>query len=229
MKKLQVQIANLNQRSAGYMTQLNKILLAVVIVLILIAGAVGFMLWRRTQSGAPSRPQDVTEQQALETGGTTLPVQQNNTKPSQGATPLAPADTAAIPIAVRDRDDVEIENAAKRYAEIFGTGSTQSNYANFTLLLPLSTTRMKNWLQQTIDTNAVSSLAGVAFKGVTTRAMKSTIEAQTERSATVIVRTQRIEEAERLEPNVYQQEIKIEMRRVEGEWLVDGAFWGEIK
>lgn len=155
------------------------------------------------------------------------PGNQNNRSSAIGQTPQQ---SPPVPRVVPSLEETEIMRAAKNFAERFGSYSSHANYAHAVAVMPLATPRMQGWLEDMIKANAVSDLSGVAFAGVTTRAVGSRIIERDQGAGMVSVEvdTQRIETGAD-EQRVVIQPIRIDLVKQDARWLVDGAFWGDIK
>lgn len=113
------------------------------------------------------------------------------------------------------------------FVERFGTYSSQGQYENLENLLPFMTEEMKVWAQSVVK-KATSEPANKQYVGVTTKALAYTILSLREAQGTgeVKVSTQRVEMVG-LPTNkkVYTQDILVKLKKEEGVWLVDGAYW----
>ncbi len=125
------------------------------------------------------------------------------------------------------QDLVKISQA---FAERFGSYSNYSNYANFSDLKIFMTDTMKSWADKYVEELRASSQGGADYFGVTTVAVTSEVEAFNESngSASIMVTTQRRESTSQVdEGEAYIQKIQIGLREVNGEWLIDKAYWQE--
>ncbi|PIR06718.1 MAG: hypothetical protein COV55_02645 [Candidatus Komeilibacteria bacterium CG11_big_fil_rev_8_21_14_0_20_36_20] len=110
-------------------------------------------------------------------------------------------------------------NLAKNFVARFGSWSTDSQGHNLTELLPLSTTRMRNYLES-MEINPNEE-----FNGVTTKSLSVQIVFLDETEAELIVSAQRIETKNDLEPRIYYQDAGVQLVRSGGQWLVDSIAW----
>ena len=125
------------------------------------------------------------------------------------------------------QDLVKISQA---FAERFGSYSNYSNYANFSDLKIFMTDTMKSWADKYVEELRSSSQGGTDYFGVTTVAVTSEVEAFNESvgSASIMVTTQRRESTSQVdEGEAYTQKIQIGLKKVDGSWLIDKAYWQE--
>lgn len=116
-------------------------------------------------------------------------------------------------------------------AERFGSFSSQSNYGNFTDLKIMMTGSMRSWVDSYVaDLRASSEDNSSAYYGITTKAINYQVVSFDEKTgrAEIIVNTQRRESTENInggEP--YNQDLRLELVKVNGEWLFDAAYWSK--
>jgi hypothetical protein len=177
-------------------------------VLIILATAAGLSLiaaivWWFTQDNSNSSQSSVAQ------------VDMPGTNDSQTVTPPAP------PLSPQQIAESNLKNTALRFAELFGSYSSDSNYANLQAINSLVTGNFRQ------KVNALkSNPPAEGFYGVTTRALIANVASQTEATANVIVSTQRQELFSRQgEPVLRYQDLKLTMVREQGAWLIDGAVW----
>lgn len=128
---------------------------------------------------------------------------------------------------IGQQDLIKISQA---FAERFGSYSNYSNYANFSDLKIFMTDTMKSWADKYVEELRSSSQGGTDYFGITTVAVTSEVEAFNESagSASIMVTTQRRESTSQVdEGEAYIQKIQIGLKEVNGEWLVDKAYWQE--
>lgn len=115
-------------------------------------------------------------------------------------------------------------------AERFGSFSTQSNYGNFTDLKIMMTNDMRTWVDSYVEELRNNSEEDNSYYGITTKAINYQIVSFDADSgqAEIIVNTQRRESTENInggEP--YNQDLRLELVKVNGEWLFDAAYWSK--
>lgn len=116
------------------------------------------------------------------------------------------------------------------FAERFGSYSNYSNYSNFSDLKLFMTDTMKSWADKYVEELRSSSQGGQEYFGIITKAITSKVEAYNESagSASIMVTTQRRESTSQVdEGEAYLQDIQIGLKKVNGSWLVDKAYWQE--
>lgn len=178
----------------------KKILLIVGIILILI---IVFLIWilRTSDQRPPANENTNIEQPVFKAPSVNLEYS-SSTAPQQTST------------------EFSVVNLAKIYAARFGSWSTDNQGANLNELLPLSTTKMKNYLAG-IEIN----FAKQEFWGTTTKSISAKIVNLDDDSAEVLVNTQKIETKANLEESVYYQEATVKMVKSNDTWLVDQFIW----
>ncbi|MFA5023968.1 MAG: hypothetical protein WC523_03380 [Patescibacteria group bacterium] len=121
----------------------------------------------------------------------------------------------------------DVAKMAMAFSERLGSYSNQSNYGNFTDLKIFMTDSFKDWADKYVET-LKSQNAGVAYYGISTKAVTSEVKSFKEAAGTaeIIVTTQRRESTTTLGGGeAYTQKITIGFVKVNGEWLVDNAYW----
>lgn len=116
--------------------------------------------------------------------------------------------------------EFSVINLARSYTARFGSWSTDTRGDNLNELLPLSTTKMQNYLRS-IDINSEVT----EFSGITTKSLSAKILNVDDNSAQVLVNTQRINTNASLEKDVYYQEAEVKMLKSSDKWLVDQFTW----
>lgn len=207
------------------MSKLKTILISILAVLAIALSVVMYIFWQRSQI-EPNGIETITDstEQAEQ-----LPSSGLDSNDETIDEPSEPVPTIPPPPINPLRHSLEW--TAKQYAERLGSFSSHANFANLVSLKPLSTENMNTWIDETIENYANESLTGVSFIGNTTRALvaRTVIFDEEDGKAIIEVDTQRKQRAEGVEEKIYYQEITIELLKSGDQWLVDGAFWGEIK
>lgn len=180
----------------------KKIIIAIIILVIL---GLLFWLWRNLN--------------------VFIPANNNNTnEPPKFVAPSSPSDFDPNLAPVLSSDELLAVNLAKNYAERFGTWSTDQPGVNLKELEVLSTRSMNNYLASIqIDYQATS------YNGITTKSIAGQLESFATDSATVLVKTQRIETKADLSQDIYYQDIKLDLVKSNDKWLVDAAWWQDKK
>lgn len=125
----------------------------------------------------------------------------------------------------------DLGKLAMSVAERFGSFSSQSNYGNFTDLKIMMTSDMKDWIDSYIEElrNRPDGDSN-SYYGITTKAINYEVKSFDDEAgkAEIIVNTQRRESTENInggEP--YNQTLRLELVKVNGEWLFDAAYWSK--
>ena len=111
-------------------------------------------------------------------------------------------------------------NLAKNYAARFGSWSTDNQGNNLNELLPLSTTRMQNYLR-----NIELDYETEEFMGLTTKSLTTSIVSMDDDKAEILVGTQKIETNDKLEEKIYYQDASVRLVKSADKWLVDEFYW----
>lgn len=141
--------------------------------------------------------------------------------------PRAPLDypTTTAPHKINGTDVAKI---AMAFAERFGSYSNQSSYGNFTDLKIMMTDNMKSWVDKYISDLKASSTSQTSYYGITTKALINEIKKFDDAAgvAQIIVTTNRQESTGTTDSNkAYFQKLDLDFKKVNGEWLVDRAYW----
>lgn len=122
----------------------------------------------------------------------------------------------------------DVSKIAMAFAERFGSFSNQSSYGNFTDLKILMTANMQDWADKYVADLKASSLNKTSYYGITTNSLTYKIEKFDEigAAAQIVVTTKRQENTESVTPSpAYIQKLDLDFKKVNGEWLVDKAYW----
>lgn len=123
---------------------------------------------------------------------------------------------------------VDLTKMAMAFAERLGSYSDYSNYGNFTDLKIFMTDSLKSWVDKYVEQLKKESKNNGAYYGLVTKALTTEVKSFDDQAgiARVIVTTKRSESTERMGGGTsYTQKIDISFVKVNGEWLVDKAYW----
>ena len=145
------------------------------------------------------------------------------TNTQTAATSSQPGGPAADAGPVVQEDAAQV---AKIFTERFGTWSNQSGAGQFDDLKFFTTAKMWSWL----EANQSSIVKGAdnykEYYGMTTQAVASRLlNLQTGVAATVLVSAKRTESKGNSEPRVFNQDLKVELKKIGSRWQVDSASW----
>lgn len=121
-----------------------------------------------------------------------------------------------------DIDKNDIENTARFFIEMLGSYSSSAKFKNVIDLQPMMTSRMKQWSEDFIQRNL--SNVGKYNEKVTTKVLKTKILNYQQINASVLIYSRR-EENNNDGNKVYNQEVKVNLVKNGGEWLIDGIDW----
>jgi len=115
-----------------------------------------------------------------------------------------------------------IINLVKNFTERFGSWSTDNQGVNLEELLPMSTAKMKAYLNNIVLDYEVEEFSAFLTKSLATEIIFLDEE---EREAKILVKTQRIKTFSDLSTEVYYQDIELDIIFSGDKWLVAEAQW----
>jgi hypothetical protein len=122
----------------------------------------------------------------------------------------------------------DLIKTSQAFVERFGSYSNYSNYSNFSDLKIFMTSSMKLWADNYVKELRASVKGGEEYYGITTIALTGYVEEYSDVNGTadVVVTTQRKESTSQVNDGAsYVQKIDISLKKIQGEWLVDTAYW----
>jgi len=135
---------------------------------------------------------------------------------------VSPAAPAPVPPTPQEVAQTSLKNTALRFAEIYGSYSTDAKFANLKAINGLISESMK----QSVAAGMAAGAPSQGFYGVTTRALLANIENETNETALVTVSTQRQELfSGQGELQLRYQDLRLTFVRQGEAWLVDKAEW----
>ncbi|MFA5211211.1 MAG: hypothetical protein WC414_01760 [Patescibacteria group bacterium] len=123
-----------------------------------------------------------------------------------------------------DSEELYVKQLAIIFAERYNTYSNQNNNVHLSDLQSLITDSMRLW----IENNAL--VYNEEYEGVTSQVLSSEILSYNEESATVILdinQTIQKEDAKILKIEKKQRSAKVELKKINEKWLVNGFYWQE--
>lgn len=132
-------------------------------------------------------------------------------------------------IAKESQHVINANDAIKRselFAERLGSFSNQSEYNNFTDLKIMMTDNMKAWADKYVAELKSQPYSG-QYSGIITHVLTSKVLSSDDKSGKTKIEVTTVrqeQQAASLSPS-YQQKMTVELVKVNGEWLVDSAFW----
>ncbi len=182
-------------------TKIIIILIAVIILFLIIFGII---------KNLPS------EQTPISQTGQNLPTTETGPLP----TITVPTNLEPAPTEPQEENPKIIANI---FTERYGSFSSQADFQNLRDLFGQMTNNMQQKTETLIKNTKLDS---TTYSGITTIVTSSTIKEQNDSSATVEVKTQRVQStAENLRARVYQQEATLKLVRQDLKWLVDDFSW----
>lgn len=122
----------------------------------------------------------------------------------------------------------DVSKIGMAFAERFGSYSNQSSYGNFTDLKIFMTASMKDWADNYVADLKAKATNQAAYYGITTNALTNEIKSFNEAGGTaqIIISTKRQENTAAVNSSpAYVQKLDLDFKKVNGEWLVDRAYW----
>ncbi len=123
------------------------------------------------------------------------------------------------------------DDLAKRamfFSERLGSYSNQSDYGNFTDLKIYMTDSFKDWVDKYVAGLKSQSSAVSGYYGISTKALTTEVKSFDDQAgkSSITVTTERRESTEKINGGTpYQQKLDLDFLKVNGEWLVDRAYW----
>jgi len=215
------------------MTRRQKILLTIAILFAL--AAVVFLLLGRQQGGevvnAPGANATVINTSiggTVTAGGTNSASAGVNQPNANQPTVNQPAPRKAD---VKPDERSNAIRVAMAFSERFGSFSNSSSFSNILDLKPAMTETMAAWADKYVEDLQASTAPSGEYYGTTTRAVNSQLINfdEVRGFATVKVTTQR-HESTAVNPagRTYYQDITLDLRRQDGVWKVDAAYWAKL-
>lgn len=123
--------------------------------------------------------------------------------------------------------ETQVLAIARTFAERYGSFSNQAGFSNLLDLEPIVSTSLWNTLQEFHKAQQKEVIREDDYYGISTRALSTKLgKFDADSYAEVSVQTQR-EEARSIttNPRVYYQELKLQLVKLNNNWLVDTAKW----
>lgn len=202
------------------MTRGQKILIAIIVLLLLIALALMFLRPRSiTGEQVPDGQGPANQQQAGGLGGNQFP------SPSFNTNIAAPSTNAAPPEKPDERGNMK--RVAAAFAERYGSYSNVGDFENVLDLKVYMTTSLQAWADSYVA-DARSKPRSSEYSGTTTRAISVDVAAFDEAAGTasLVVKTQRRETGSTIgSERVYYQDLKLEFMKSGESWKVNTVAW----
>jgi hypothetical protein len=201
---------------------IKRILIALVAVLVVVAGVLAYFRFFAAKPAAAPTANTNTPTAGLPQAGSLTPSAPGNGTNTPGALP-----TFTIPVAPKASAEERLLQtlmvAARDFAEVYGSYSSDGNFANLEALLPQMTDRFRTETENYIEKNRASAKTG-KFVGVTVKALgvKPLGEVREDQSVTVTVSIQKTTVGG-ASPGVSYGTMKMVMMNTGGVWLTDSV------
>lgn len=206
-----------NRKQVGILIIGLGLLLILLILYFIFKNPVG-----QTTTPQPTASSSETNLPSSPTAGTTTPSNK-------------PTDTAKYDISKEKPHVIGAADLAKRamlYSERLGSYSNQSDYGNFTDLKIFMTESLRTWVDKYVADlkNNPKNVAG--YYGIETKALTTEVKSLNDKAGTaeITVTTERRESQDKIGGgSPYAQKIDFSFVKVNGDWLIDKAYWQKNK
>lgn len=117
---------------------------------------------------------------------------------------------------------------ATSFTERFGSFSNQGDYRNFAELDQFMTPKVKKWVVEYSETLKKQHADFNVYFATETKAISTVINSFDDAAgkSEILIKTQRQEfNNTTANPSVYYQDMLLNLVKIDGKWLVDGAYW----
>ncbi|PIR94564.1 hypothetical protein COT97_00810 [Candidatus Falkowbacteria bacterium CG10_big_fil_rev_8_21_14_0_10_39_11] len=180
----------------------KKIITTIVILAVLITGITIFYLWKnKTPDGSIDQgPGSVSQKRVLQ--------------------------YQAPELTLAEKNEREISNISRSFAERFGTASSQLQENILAEISSSMTDSFYRWATNKYQASLQSELGdSYSYSSITTKALAIEVVDLQADTAKVIIETQREKITAGKETVNYKQKIKLDLVKVDSLWKVDGAYW----
>jgi hypothetical protein len=193
--------------------QKKYILIIGIVVILAIAGWIAWDIFGNKIDGTVS-PAEVVKQS---------PAPLSEASNVQGG--VVPSSAAIVTASLAEQQEMNLQVMAIVFAEKFGTYSNHDGYQSLSATKSMMTASTAKWLDTYIvDLQKKYGNESAVYFGITTKALNNTIVSIANDRATVSVGCQRKESVGAGEI-IYNQPLKLEFKKINNEWKVDGAYW----
>jgi len=129
-------------------------------------------------------------------------------------------------ISEEEKKEFSAQVLARVFAEKFGTYSNHQSYQSILDSQQMMTSSMKSWSSSFVV--KLKKTKGDQFDdyyGISTSALKVEVVELDEDSAEFLVKCQRTEYPEAGQPVVYNQNLKLNLIKIDNDWKVSAAYW----
>ena len=201
-------------------------MIAVAGVVVLLAGALLFMRYRKVGVTNQSNVNATANtNQIANTNTNAIISNANNANTNSTNTNTVITNTTPT---TTEFSEASLKSIARSFAERFGTYSNQNNFENIEHLIPYMTERMKQWATNYLEEKRANPVYAGIYHGITTKSLSiDTVSYDTNAgTAEFMIKTQRRESTgSTSNSQLTYQDIQIKFRRDQGIWKVDEAWW----
>ena len=131
------------------------------------------------------------------------------------------------PLSAEQLAAADLENKIARFIERWGTYSNQSDFSSLKSLDPQMTSKMQSFVEFYIDQIKQDQPYQAGYYGITTKSVAVDLGNFNSglRFTKAEVGTRRVETIGDAESNTFNQNVTVDLVKVNNEWLVDGVFW----
>jgi hypothetical protein len=124
----------------------------------------------------------------------------------------------------------DLSERGQAFAERFGSYTNQSEYGNFSDLRIFMTDNFSDWTVKYVEELKIKGQATSSYSGIVTHALSGEVRSFDDKvgKAEVVIETVRTESAMSGDKEPYLQKIILSFLKVNGEWLVDAAYWEKL-
>lgn len=203
--------------------QTNRKQLGIIIIIVgflILVAIIYFAFFRKTTTVTPvtTEPTGTAQLPAGPETGTTTPGDKPRNYQQYNISKEAP----------HEINGNDLAKIAMSFSERLGSYSNQSNYGNFLDLKIFMTDSLKSWADNYVATLKEQTKGQTSYYGISTKAITSEVKSfdNTSGTAEIVVTTERRESTEKIGGGeAYLQKVDIGFLKVNGEWLVDKAYW----
>ncbi len=200
------------------MPRSTKILIFLGVILAVFLGLIWFFVFREPKLPAAAPSVSVP-----------INTETSNLTDTNGTAPSAPQPAVQVDIDASGRAQVAVVQIASAFTERFGSFSNQGvQYRNIRDLQIFMTDSMQEWSERYIAEFEAKPSDNFIYYGITTKVLSNDILRFDDASgdAEILLKTQRREAiGNTINATIYYQEMRIVMKKENGVWKVDGAYW----
>lgn len=208
----------------------KKLFIILVILIILILGLAGLLFLfppkqqtvpaetKTQQTPAPTQQPTAPKPPSSSAGGTATQIKEFDDSIFYGNTDTE-AETKSSALRA------ELQLMARNFLDTYGSFSSNSGYAHITGLYEKMTPEMKTFTMLWLEKDPAREKSS-SFYSIETEVMQTEMRNAAKSQATVFIDAKRIEtDAPEFYNRATNQTARVELKKVGGEWKVDGVFW----